>query len=206
MRLMIVDDHEIIRDGLLMILEQAYCIDHCEFAKEGLEATQIAEHFPADLVLLDLSMPGGLDGFAILDRLRKSLPKSKIVIFSMYDEVGYQKRAFELGADGFLCKQLEKEQLIGSLDKILANQKVFNRLTKNSQIECIEQLELPITEREKEVFKMTVQGYSQKDISTTLNISIKTVENYRFKIGKKLNTHKRYEWVDIARKYNIFAL
>ncbi|GAE43770.1 response regulator transcription factor [Mesobacillus boroniphilus] len=65
-------------------------------------------------------------------------------------------------------------------------------------------VDLPITKREKEVFILTVKGYSQKDIAERLDISVKTVENHRQKIGEKLGTHKRYEWVETARKYNVF--
>jgi two-component system, NarL family, response regulator NreC len=206
MNLMIVDDHEIVRDGLLMLLQQSYCIDGRMCACDGYEALKAAELFPADLVLLDLSMPGGLDGLSTLRRLRKLLPNAKIVIFSMHDDIAYQKKAFESGADGFLVKQLKRDDLIDSLDRILANQKVFDThvMEGDKDGEYFHQIDLPITKREKEVFILTVMGYSQKDIADRLAISVKTVENHRQKIGEKLETHKRYEWVEMARKYNVF--
>lgn len=126
MNLMIIDDHEIVRDGLSMLLQQSFCIDGRICACDGYEAVKAAVDFPADLVLLDLSMPGGLDGMTTLERLRKLLPEAKIVIFSMHDDIGYQKKAYEAGADGYLIKQLKRDDLIQSLDKILANQKVFD--------------------------------------------------------------------------------
>ncbi|WP_210363908.1 response regulator transcription factor [Bacillus sp. REN3] len=208
MNLMIVDDHEIVRDGLAMLLQQSFCIDAKICASDGYEALKAAENFPADLVLLDLSMPGGLDGLTTLERLRKLLPESKIVIFSMHDDVGYQKKAYEAGADGYLIKQLRKDDLIQSLDHILANHKVFDSivLEEGSHADAYYQIDLPITKREKEVFILTVMGYSQKDIADRLDISVKTVENHRQKIGEKLETHKRYDWVEMARKYNVFQL
>ncbi|MFT9597425.1 response regulator [Mesobacillus sp.] len=206
MNLMIIDDHEIVRDGLSMLLQQSFCIDGRICACDGYEAVKAAVDFPADLVLLDLSMPGGLDGMTTLERLRKLLPDAKIVIFSMHDDIGYQKKAYEAGADGYLIKQLKRDDLIQSLDKILANQKVFDTHiweddTEGDQFNLID---LPITKREKEVFILTVKGYSQKDIAERLDISVKTVENHRQKIGEKLGTHKRYEWVETARKYKVF--
>jgi two-component system, NarL family, response regulator NreC len=206
MNLMIIDDHEIVRDGLSMLLQQSFCIDGRICACDGYEAVKAAASFPADLVLLDLSMPGGLDGMTTLERLRKLLPDAKIVIFSMHDDIGYQKKAYEAGADGYLIKQLKRDDLIQSLDKILANQKVFDSHiwvddTEGDQFNLVD---LPITKREKEVFILTVKGYSQKDIAERLDISVKTVENHRQKIGEKLGTHKRYEWVETARKYNVF--
>jgi two-component system, NarL family, response regulator NreC len=206
MNLMIIDDHEIVRDGLSMLLQQSFCIDGRICACDGYEAIKAAVDFPADLILLDLSMPGGLDGMTTLERLRKLLPDAKIVIFSMHYDIGYQKKAYEAGADGYLIKQLKRDELIQSLDKILANQKVFNTHiwedeTEGDQFNLVD---LPITKREKEVFILTVKGYSQKDIAERLDISVKTVENHRQKIGEKLGTHKRYEWVETARKYNVF--
>ena len=206
MNLMIIDDHEIVRDGLSMLLQQSFCIDGRICACDGYEAVKAAADFPADLVLLDLSMPGGLDGMATLERLRKLLPEAKIVIFSMHDDIGYQKKAYEAGADGYLIKQLKRDDLIQSLDKILANQKVFDThiWEDDSDGDQFNLVDLPITKREKEVFILTVKGYSQKDIAERLDISVKTVENHRQKIGEKLGTHKRYEWVETARKYNVF--
>ncbi|MBS8263558.1 DNA-binding response regulator [Mesobacillus boroniphilus] len=206
MNLMIIDDHEIVRDGLSMLLQQSFCIDGRICACDGYEAVKAAAEFPADLVLLDLSMPGGLDGMTTLERLRKLLPDAKIVIFSMHDDIGYQKKAYEAGADGYLIKQLKRDDLIQSLDKILANQKVFDThiWEDDSEGDQVNLADLPITKREKEVFILTVKGYSQKDIAERLDISVKTVENHRQKIGEKLGTHKRYEWVETARKYNVF--
>ena len=206
MNLLIVDDHEIVRDGLAMILQHAYCIDGVEFASDGYEAIELVESFSADLILLDLSMPGGLDGFATLEKLRKQLPKAKIVIFSMFDDIGFQKKAYKIGADGYLIKQLKRDDIISSLDRILASNKVFNSMVigDNSEPESLAKLDLPITKREKEVFFLSVRGYSLKDIAKKLEISVKTVENHRQKIGEKLETSKRHDWVEIARKYNVF--
>jgi two-component system, NarL family, response regulator NreC len=205
LNLLIVDDHEIVRDGLFMILQKAYCIDNKECASDGYEAIKIAESFNADLVLLDLSMPGGLDGLSTLEKLRRILPDAKIVIFSMFEDISFQKKAYEKGADGYLIKQLRRDALVLSLDQILAHQKVFNSsvLEEENCSTTAHSLELPITKREKEVFILTVMGYTLKDTANKLAISYKTVENYRQKIGEKLETHKRHEWVDIAKKYNV---
>ncbi|MGJ7919736.1 response regulator [Neobacillus sp. LXY-4] len=210
MKLLIVDDHEVVRDGLLMILEQAYLIDAKKCASDGYEAIELVEEFTPDLVLLDLSMPGGLDGIETLKAMRKLLPDAKIVIFSMFDDIIFQKKAYGMGADGFLIKQLKRDDLIQSLDQIIAGQKVFSRLViqENGGVETekLDLLELPITNREKEVFTLTVLGYSQKEISEKLGISIKTVENYCQKIGEKLKTQKRFDWIEIAIKYNVVSL
>ncbi|CAM3707860.1 response regulator transcription factor [Mesobacillus zeae] len=208
MNLMIVDDHEIVRDGLSLLLEQSFCIDSILYASEGYEAIKLAETFSADLVLLDVSMPGGLDGISTLEKMRQLLPNAKIAIFSMHDDIGCQRQAYEKGADGYLVKQLKREELIHSLDQILAGRKVFSStvLDEDTGAGTFIDLDLPISKREKEVFILTVMGYSQKDIAEKLDISVKTVENHRQNIGEKLGTHKRYDWVDTARKYQLFSV
>ncbi|WP_423410098.1 response regulator [Heyndrickxia sp. MSNUG] len=206
MNVLIIDDHEIVRDGLSVLLEQSFCIDERICACDGYEALKAAEQFPADLVLLEVSMLTRFDGLSTLDRLRKILREAKIVIYSLHDDIGFQKKVYEAGADGYLIKLHNRDELVQSLDRILANHKVFNshELNDDSRVEHFRQLDLPITKREQEVFILTVMGFSQKDIAERLSISVKTVENHRQKIGEKLKTHKRYEWVQLARKYNVF--
>ncbi|MEH7882680.1 response regulator transcription factor [Bacillus sp. JJ1609] len=206
MNVMIIDDHEIVRDGLSVLLEQSFCIDERIYACDGYEALKAAEQFRADLVLLEVSMLRRFDGLTTLERLRKILPVAKIVILSMHDDIGYQKKAYEAGADGYLIKQHKRDELVQSLDRILANQKVFDKLELDDEggVDHFHQIDLPITKREQEVFILTVMGFSQKDIAERLRISVKTVENHRQKIGEKLKTQKRYEWVELARKYNVF--
>lgn len=210
MKLLIVDDHEIVREGLSMILKQAYSIDAIEEASNGYDAIKLVEHYIPDLIFLDLSMPGGIDGLQTLEQLRKQLPHSKIVIFSMFEDIVFQRKAFGFGADGYLIKQLKRDLLIQSLDEILANKKVFGNISMDEaeevDLDKFDDLNFPITKREKEVFTLTVLGYTQKDIADKMDISVKTVENYRKNISKKLNTNKRHDWVDIARKHNFLLL
>ncbi|MEH7443578.1 response regulator transcription factor [Bacillus sp. JJ1122] len=206
MNVLIIDDHEIVRDGLSVLLEKSFCIDERICACDDYEGLKAAEQFPADLVLLEVSMLTRFDGPSTLDKLRKKLPEAKIVIYSMRDDIGYQKKLYEAGADGYLIKLHNRDEFVQSLDRILANQKVFDtfELKGDGGVEHFQKLDLPITKREQEVFILTVMGFSQKDIADRLSISVKTVENHRQKIGEKLETHKRYEWVELARKYKVF--
>lgn len=203
MNLLIVDDHEIIRDGISMIMEQSFHIDAVKSASDGYEALRLVESFYPDLVLLDISMPNGLDGFSTLARLRNLIPEAKIVIFSMYDSIAYKKKAYKYGASGFLIKQLKKDDFLQSLDQILFNQKVFHhhRLSSEEKAVCMSDLDLPITKREKDVFILTVEGHTIKETAKKLGISVKTVENHRQNITKKLGTSERHKWIDLARKY-----
>lgn len=210
MKVMIVDDHEVVRDGLALLLQDFFDIDGVVFASEGREAIQHAFHYPLDLVLLDLSMPEGLDGMETARELRRIMPDAKIVVFSMFDEEAYQRKAFQIGVDGYLVKNQKGEDVIQNLQKILDGQKVFDQKILDEDEtqggESDTPWDLPITPREKEVFIMTVLGHSQKEIAEKLSISVKTVENHRRNISKKLGSHKRSDWLELARKYNVLEL
>lgn len=208
MRVMIVDDHEVVRDGLALLMKDAFPVDGFMFASDGREAVQQATNHDVDLVLLDLSMPEGMDGIQTLIQLRKLLPSARIVIFSMYDDIGYQKRAYEYGADGYLVKRIKSDELIQSLDLIMAGNKVFDQMTIQHGQNSLDRTswDLPITPREREVFILTVMGHTQKEIADKLSIAVKTVENHRQNISKKLGSKKRSDWLEIAQKYHVFDM
>lgn len=207
MRVLIVDDHEIVRDGLALLLQDFFTIENILFASEGREAIKKALTFPVDLILLDLSMPGGLDGLQTAEELIKIQPKAKVVFFSMFEEEVYQQKAFECGAHGFLVKRLTGEEIIEKIREILAGKRVFShKILENQEEEAPREQnpwDLPFSKREKEVFILTVLGHSQKEIAEKMNISVRTVENHRHHISKKIGSPKKSDWLEIARKYNV---
>jgi len=108
MNALIVDDHEIVRDGLAQLLKDAFPVHSILYASDGREAIQKALNYDIDLVLLDLSMPEGLDGLLALQEIRKIIPKAKIIIFTMYDDIYYQKKDFSFGGGRLSCQTNEK--------------------------------------------------------------------------------------------------
>lgn len=205
MNALIVDDHEIVRDGLALLLKDAFPIHSILFASDGREALQKATNNDIDFVMLDLSMPNGLDGLHTLKELRKLVPNGKIIIFSMYDEIDYQKKAFEYGADGFLVKQLKSEAIIKSIEEILQGKKIANDTILDADVQ-VETWESPFSPREEETFLLTVQGYTQEEIAKTMNISIRTVENHRRSISKKLGTKNKRDWLEFAQKHRMLEM
>lgn len=205
MNILIVDDHEIVRDGLALLLKDTLPIHAILFASDGREAIQKALNYPVDLVIIDQSMPNGLDGLHALPELRKLLPKGKIIVFSMYDEIGYQKKALELGADGYLVKNLKSDTIIKLIDNVLQGKKIVNeKLLENNDQNNI--WRLPFSPREKEAFILTIRGYTQKDIAKTMNISTRTVENHRRSISKKLGSPNKKDWMEYAHKHNMLDM
>lgn len=201
MNVLIIDDHSIVRDGLALLIKQTMDVNGVLFAADGQEAIQQFLKYPVDLVLLDLSLTYPLEGLEVLRELRTVSSDVKIAIFSMYDEIEYQKQAFNLGADGFLIKKLDGDEIIQEIRNILAGRRVFNEAVFEG--EGSEQYSLPLSSREKEVFIFTVLGYTQKDIANRLNIAIKTVEVHRRNIGQKLGFKKKSEWIELAKRYKI---
>lgn len=204
MNVLITDDHEIVRDGLSLLLKNHLGVQTFIFASDGREAIIKATNHNIDLVLLDLSMPKGLDGIHALTEIRRLLPKSKIIIFSMYDQIEYQKQAYQSGADGFFIKQLKSNDLVMKIQQILNGKKIFDQQVFESITD--EDWILPLTPREKEAFILTVQGYSHKQISEKMNIAIKTVEIHKRNISKKIGTPNRHQWLTLAQKYNLLHL
>ncbi|MGJ7920875.1 response regulator [Neobacillus sp. LXY-4] len=201
MNVLIIDDHSIVRDGLALLIKQTMDVNGVLFASDGQEAIQQFLKYPVDLVLLDLSLTYPLEGLEVLRELRMVSSDVKIAIFSMHDEIEYQKQAFDLGADGYLIKKLHGDEIIQEIRNILAGRRVFNEAVFEG--EGSEQYSLPLSSREKEVFIFTVLGYTQKEIANRLNIAIKTVEVHRRNIGQKLGFKKKSEWIELAKKYKI---
>lgn len=207
MNVLIVDDHAIVRDGLALLIKDAFNVDVCLFASEGREAISIAEKHALHLILLDLSMPGGMDGMQTLLEMRRIQAKAKIVILSMHEEQVYQQKAYDYGADAYLIKRLKGEELIKKLDLVMMGKRLFLEIVKqSSRRKDVSIWDLPISAREKEVFTLTVLGHTQREIGEQLGISIKTVENHRYNISQKLGLTKRSDWLDLAKKYNVFDM
>ncbi|MBO2535354.1 response regulator transcription factor [Rummeliibacillus suwonensis] len=211
MKILIVDDHPVVRDGLAFLLEDLFEIEETHFAEDGREAIVKALNHSFDLILLDLSMPEGMDGMQAIGELRRILPHAKIVIFSMYDEEVYQRKAYEAGADGYLIKQLKRDELVEQLKKIIHGEKLFANqqiVEKDGKVINDKKTpwDLPLTQREKDVFILTVFGNSQKEIAEKLGISVRTVENHRRNISNKLGNSKRSYWIEFAKQYNLLDI
>ncbi|MBE3555423.1 MAG: response regulator transcription factor, partial [Thermicanus sp.] len=196
----------IVRDGLSLLLNDFFPIQSILFAEEGGEALRLAEKYPIDLALIDLSMPGGMDGFHAITRLRRINPKMKLVVFSMHDEDEYKRKAYLAGADGYIEKRLHGEEIVSNLREVLNGKKAFPAHILMEGNESFYDENCPLSSREKEIFVLTVLGYTQKEIAEQLTISTKTVENHRLNISKKLGTNRKRDWVQLAKKYHLVKL
>ncbi|MEQ8211480.1 MAG: response regulator transcription factor [Lacipirellulaceae bacterium] len=194
-RVLIVDDHEVVRIGLRCLLEKAGMQIAGE-ASDSVSALKLAETTKPDLILLDVRMPQ-TDGLACLTSLREKSLEVPVLMFSGYDNPTYYARARALGAVGYLLKSVQSTELIDAVNKALAGEQIWSRegtrrvtgalSTPRSQLD----LEVPLTKREDEVLKQLALGLSNKEIALALGISYETVKEHVQHILRKLGVADR---------------
>ena len=197
-RVLLADDHSIVRAGLRRLVEESGDMTVIAEAADGHEAIeQIRKHRP-DVAVIDISMPG-LDGLEVISRLRETNPDLPLLVLTMHEEGQYVVRAIEAGAMGYITKQSAPEQLVSAIRKVIKGSRYLTdeaaealalRVAKGSKSQSpIDTLSM----RELQVLRRLAMGNTNREIAQTYNISIKTVDTYRFRILKKLNLRNNAE-------------
>jgi len=195
-RLLIADDHIVVRAGLRSLLGEVRDIEIIAEAAEGEEAVRFARRHRPDVVLLDVRMPGA-DGLAVLGQLRTELPGTAVVMFSSYDNPTYIARALALGAAGYLVKNASRDEIITAVRRAAAGESLWSREGLRrvtgalSTPRAAPELEAPLTKREGEVLKQLALGLSNKEIAQALEISYETVKEHVQHILRKLGVADR---------------
>lgn len=189
-RILLGDDHELILDGLRNVLQSHYEI--AGLAKDGRALVQSAEKLKPDLVVVDISMPL-LNGFEAAKQIKKSLPSTKVIFLSQHLNPAYLKQALRLGASGYVLKAGATEELQHAIEAALRGktyitpafgEDVIARLW-NRDGELSEETE-GLTERQREILQLIVEGRGNKEIADILHLSVKTIEFHRARIMGKL--------------------
>lgn len=208
-RLLIVDDHAVVRSGLKLLLGEKQNIEVVGEAADGDEAIRQAEVLRPDVVLMDLSMPHGKDGMTATEELKKLLPDIYILILTMHDDEQYLFRAIQAGASGYILKNAPHEELLTAISFVAAGNAYLTPLaTKRLMGQYIEKVKSgesadefsTLSEREKEVLSWTAKGYSNKEIAENLVISVKTVETHKSNLMEKLGLKTRPDLIKYAMK------
>ena len=194
-RVLLVDDHALVRAGIEVLLEQIEGTEVVAQADNGLEALRlIAEHRP-DVVLLDLTMPG-LNGFEVLDQLSKEFADTRVVVLTMHNDEQHALQALRAGAAGYLPKTAAGAELELAIRAVMSggayispevSKRPFLTYVKDAKLNGRSHADL--TARQREVLGMVVNGYTTKKIALELNISVKTVESHRAQLMERLNIH-----------------
>lgn len=206
MRVFLADDHPLFRIGLRIALAQEEEIEVIGEASDGFSAVEKIQSNPPDLSLIDVDMPG-LSGIRAIRVLRRAVPEMKILVLSTYDDEKYIQEAMQAGADGYLLKCIDVPQLVSVIRSTCNGEQAVSPFLVNLSMdvnaredteewdECI-----VLTQREKEILKLIVDGRSNKKISDSLFISIETVKSHIKNIYQKLQVKSRLEAATVAIK------
>ena len=191
-KVLLADDHSIVRDGLRRVLEDSEDIQVVAEAADGETAFDLAMERHPDVAVVDISMPG-MDGLEVVSRMSSYCPHVPVLILTMHDEAQYVIRALEVGAMGYVTKQSAPEELVAAVKRLhqggrylteKASEALALRVIRGNQgQDPTESLSL----RELQVLRKLATGSTNREIATSYNISVKTVDTYRARILKKLN-------------------
>ncbi len=194
-RLLIADDHEVIRTGLVTLLQGSE-IEVVGQAATGKETVRLAEQIKPDVVLLDIRMPDG-DGLSTLEKLRQKAPTAKVVMLSTYDNPTYVARAVALGASDFVLKGATRDALIETIRAAAAGESPsrageLRRVAGTMKVrQVIDDDDVPLTQRETQVLRHVALGLSNKEIGRSLEISVETVKEHVQNILRKIAVNDR---------------
>ena len=212
-RVVLADDHSVVRAGLKAVLGVAKDIEVIGEAKTGLEAVTLAERFKPDVIVMDLSMPE-MDGTAATKEIVAKGLNTRVLILTMHAEEDYLVPLIEAGAAGYLVKSAADRELVDAV-RAVAHGDVYVRasaarvlaknLTKKDPAQSERERFEKLTERERDVLRFVAQGYSAPEIGEKLFISPKTVDTYKQRIQEKLGLMHRSDYVQLALKLGLLA-
>jgi DNA-binding NarL/FixJ family response regulator len=214
MRVLIADDHALVREGIAAFLKLCDDIEVVGEASDGLEAIEKTGKFHPDIVIMDINMPK-LGGLETTIEIKKMWPDTKVLVLTQYEDKEYITRFLKAGVSGYLLKKAVGSDLITGLRAIsrgelylyssIATEVVARYLHGNSKAEMEDPYE-KLTDREKQVLKLVAEGYTHKEVADMLSISVKTVIAHQTNIGEKLGIHTRAGLIKFAIQKGIIKI
>jgi DNA-binding NarL/FixJ family response regulator len=205
LRILLADDHKIVRDGLRLLIDNQPDMKVVGEAANGKEALLKAHELQPDVVVMDLSMPE-LNGLQATERLKTELPALKVVALTAHEDEGYLSQLCKAGAAGYVLKRSAGEELLQAISTVAKGGVHFEatlaaKALARQMSPASGRQETPsgsLSDRETEVLRLLAWGYSNKEIAGKLNLSVKTVETYKARVGEKLGLRSRTEMVQYA--------
>jgi DNA-binding NarL/FixJ family response regulator len=197
-RILLADDHSIVRSGLRRIVEDAGDMSVVAEAADGREAIQQVHQFKPEVAVIDISMPG-LDGLEVISQLRHHYPHLPILVLTMHEEEQYVVRSIAAGANGYITKRSAPEQLVKAIRKVYGGGRFLSDTAAESLAQHLAggpRNRSPLdslSNREIQVLRRLAMGQTTREIAESYNISSKTVDTYRFRLLKKLNLRNNTE-------------
>jgi len=197
LRVLLADDHSIVRRGMRSLLESDPSIEVVAEAADGLEAIRMCEEQHPDVVILDIAMPK-LNGIEVAARSQKMQPAPRAIMLSMHIDESYIMRSIHAGARAYLLKDATDEDLLPAIRAVAAGKSFFSpavtRILVDEHTQQMQERGLTdsyhlLTDREKEVLQLLAEGRSNKEVATQLDVGVSTVETHRANLMQKLNLH-----------------
>ncbi|QJR14239.1 response regulator [Usitatibacter palustris] len=206
-RIVIADDHAIVRDGLKQLLSAADGIEVAGEAKDGHEAIACVRDLTFDLLLLDMSMPGK-SGIELIRQVHAEKPKLRILVLSMHEEHQYAVRAIRAGASGYITKESAARQLVEAIRKVAGggafiSAEVAEQLALGAMPGAKGQPHEALSDREFQVFRMIAEGHGVSDIAANLKLSVKTVSTHKANILHKMGMTHANELIRYALDHGL---
>jgi DNA-binding NarL/FixJ family response regulator len=200
-RILLADDHAVVRQGFKMILDAQADMEIVGEAANGRQAVDLAEQLRPDVVVMDVSMPE-LNGIEATRRLASSLPRARVVALSMHKDSVYVREILRAGARGYLLKDSGAADLVAAIRAVASGESYLSPAVSNAVLDdyrrhATNPIDL-LTSREREVLQLLAEGKTNKEIAGLLNLSVYTVEAHRGRILEKLNLHSIGELVRFA--------
>jgi two-component system response regulator NreC len=211
-RVLICDDHIMVRQGVRMVLQSEPDIELVGEAGRGEEACQLAEQLKPEVVIMDLSLPD-ISGIEATKRIKAAVPECHIIALTMHEEEPYVLEVLKAGADAYIVKRSAAADLVNALRQVMAGQAVLDPvvtravmsgyMTRPTPQAPDKETDSVLTPREKEILILVAEGYTNAEIAKKLYISEKTVQTHRSNILDKLNIHDRTELVRYAIRHGL---
>ncbi|MEL7121444.1 MAG: response regulator transcription factor [Bacteroidota bacterium] len=209
-KLLIVDDHQVLLDGLKSLFRRNSSIEVCASALSGKQAVAIAKKKNIDLVLLDINLPD-INGFEVCKQLKVNVPQIKVLALSMYQESGYISNMIKAGADGYIFKDAASKEMESAIDAIMNGQKYFSAEVTQCLVAGMHRRRKPkstdfiqkLTFREKEILQLIIDEYTNDEIAKKLFISKTTVATHRNSLLRKLNAKNTAGLVKTAYEFGL---
>ncbi|HKS35898.1 MAG TPA: response regulator transcription factor [Verrucomicrobiae bacterium] len=207
-RVLLADDHTVVREALALLLKSQDDIDVVAEATNGREACQKAKALKPDVVVLDLSMPE-LSGLKAAEILRRDCPRVKVLALTMHEDESYLREMVRMKAAGYILKRAASEELLRAIREVASGGTHFDStLVTTAFLDKLGEVAAPgnrparrLTQREEAVLRLIAWGYTNREIAAKLSLSVKTIEAYKLRVGRKQGLHSRTEVVRYALQH-----
>ncbi|CAG0935820.1 Oxygen regulatory protein NreC [Thermoflexales bacterium] len=212
-RILIADDHSVIRAGLRTILSAQPDLEIVGEAGDGNEALRLAHELRPDVVLTDISMPGPVGGgIAVARRLKETLPTVRVLILTVHEDESLLREAIQAGAAGYIVKRAAETELVSAIQAACRGDLYVHPAMTRALLKDLTtppaSKPLPLeslTPREIDVLRLLAKGYTNRQIADVLHLSMRTVEGHRSNLMSKLDLHSRVELTSFAEEYGLLA-